>query len=105
MTATDPLALDGRSEQRPLTVPISGREPGEELVNALAESIERAERGLIVAGRHPDPDLAAALAALATASGFPILAEPTSQLRFGGHDRLLVVAAYDLDRPRRARSR
>ena len=95
VSATDPLALDGRTEQRPLTVPISGREPGEELIGALAEAIGRAERGIIVAGRHPDPDLPAALAALATASGFPILAEPTSQLRFGGHDRLLVVAAYD----------
>ena len=95
VTATDPLALDGRTEQRPLTVPITGREPGDELIGALADAMERAERGLIVAGRHPDPDLAAALAALATASGFPILAEPTSQLRFGGHDRLLIVSAYD----------
>lgn len=95
VTATEPLALDGRSERRPLTVPITGREPGEELLNALAEAIERAERGLIVAGRHPDPDLAGAVAALSTASGFPILAEPTSQLRYGPHDRQLVVAAYD----------
>jgi 2-succinyl-5-enolpyruvyl-6-hydroxy-3-cyclohexene-1-carboxylate synthase len=95
VTATDPLALDGRTEQRPLTVPIVGRDPGEELIGALAAAMERAERGLIVAGRHLDPDLAAAVAALGTASGFPVLAEPTSQLRFGGHDRLLVVSAYD----------
>ena len=28
--------------------------------------------------------------------GFPILADPTSQLRFGPHDRSAVVTAYDL---------
>ena len=96
VTATDPLALDGRTGKRPLTVPIAGREAGEELLAALAEAIQSAERGLIVAGRHPDPDLAEALAALAAVSGFPILAEPTSQLRFGAHDRGLVCSAYDL---------
>ena len=36
-------------------------------------------------------------------SGFPILAEPTSQLRFGRHDRRLVVAAYDVIAAGRAR--
>ncbi|WP_254543876.1 2-succinyl-5-enolpyruvyl-6-hydroxy-3-cyclohexene-1-carboxylic-acid synthase [Halomarina pelagica] len=50
----------------------------------LVEAVERAERGLIVAG--PTADLAPeALAALAAATGFPVLADPLSGLRFGPH--------------------
>jgi len=102
VSASDPIGLEGRSGGRPLTVPILAREPGEELLGALSEAIGRANRGLIVAGRQTDPALAPAVAALAGASGFPILAEPTSQLRFGAHDRSRVISSYDLiarDRP------
>ena len=58
--------------------------------------------GLIVCGRQTDPRLAEPISALAAAAGYPILAEPTSQLRRGPHDRSLVVSAYDSiarDRP------
>jgi 2-succinyl-5-enolpyruvyl-6-hydroxy-3-cyclohexene-1-carboxylate synthase len=96
VTAGDPLALEGRSRGRPLTVTIDSREPGEDLLAALSAAVERAERGIIVAGRLCDDRLPARLAELADVAGFPILAEPTSQLRFGHHDRSAVIAAYDL---------
>ena len=95
VTATEALALEGRGE-RPLTaVPGAPAEPNPELLDELAERIEGCERGVILAGRQPDPSLAEPVAALAGAAGYPILAEPTSQLRLGPHDRSQVVWAYE----------
>ena len=102
VSATDPIALDGRGDA-PLHVVTPARaRASESLLDALADRIGRAPRGLIVAGRQPDPGLAGPVAELAAAAGYPILAEPTSQLRRGPHDRSLVVSTYDAivrDRP------
>jgi 2-succinyl-5-enolpyruvyl-6-hydroxy-3-cyclohexene-1-carboxylate synthase len=96
VTATDPLALEGRGE-RPLTaVTARDEEPSEFLLEEVARHIDEAESGVIVAGRQLDPELREPLAHLAGAAGFPILAEPTSQLRCGPHDRSHVIAAYDV---------
>jgi 2-succinyl-5-enolpyruvyl-6-hydroxy-3-cyclohexene-1-carboxylate synthase len=96
VTATDPLALQGR-EGRPLTaVTRIDLEPSAFLLDEVAGHIDDARSGVIVAGRQLDPELREPLAHLARSSGFPILAEPTSQLRCGPHDRSRVVAAYDL---------
>ncbi len=96
VTAGDPLALEGRPG-RPLTA-VSGldREPTAFLIDEVAAHIGDAISGVIVAGRQLDPELREPLAHLARVSGFPILAEPTSQLRCGPHDRSLVVSTYDL---------
>ena len=96
VTATEVLALSGR-DGRPLTaVTRIDREPSPFLLDEVAGHIGDAIAGVIVAGRQLDPELREPLAHLARASGFPILADPTSQLRCGPHDRSLVVAAYDL---------
>jgi 2-succinyl-5-enolpyruvyl-6-hydroxy-3-cyclohexene-1-carboxylate synthase len=96
VTASDPLALNGRGG-RPLTaVTRVDVEPSAFLLEEVAGHIGDAISGVIVAGRQLDPELREPLAHLARASGFPILAEPTSQLRCGPHDRSRVVAAYDL---------
>ncbi len=95
VTATDPLSLEGRGGA-PLnfvSAPIARADEG--LLDRLAERMEASRRGLIVAGRQMDPMLAEPVSALAAAAGYPILAEPTSQLRRGPHDRSLVVSAYD----------
>jgi 2-succinyl-5-enolpyruvyl-6-hydroxy-3-cyclohexene-1-carboxylate synthase len=102
VTATDPLALEGRG-----MVPLSAVEGAllradEALLDRIAERIESAPRGLIVAGRQRDTMLSEPITALSVAAGYPIIAEPTSQLRRGPHDRSLVVSAYDhiaRDRP------
>jgi 2-succinyl-5-enolpyruvyl-6-hydroxy-3-cyclohexene-1-carboxylate synthase len=95
VTAIDPLALEGR-DGRPLTAvtPID-MEPSTFLLDEVAGHIAGARAGVIVAGRQLDPELRGPLAALARAAGFPILAEPTSQVRCGPHDRSHVVTTYD----------
>jgi|AntRauTorcE11898_2_1112593.scaffolds.fasta_scaffold00815_7 2-succinyl-5-enolpyruvyl-6-hydroxy-3-cyclohexene-1-carboxylate synthase len=65
-------------------------------IRAVAEDLD-VERGLIVAGpadpHEIDPE---AIVALAHATGFPILADPLSGLRFGGHTRVApVLGGYD----------
>ncbi len=96
VTATDELALEGRGE-RPLTAvtPVD-LEPSDFLLEEVAKHIGEALSGVIVAGRQLDPALREPLAELARVAGFPILAEPTSQIRCGPHDRSQVVTAYDL---------
>ena len=96
LTATSALALEGRGE-RPLTAVASERPIADDaLVDELADRLASSPRGLIVAGRQPDSKLAEPVAALAEAAGYPILAEPTSQLRLGPHAAGDLVAwAYD----------
>ena len=96
VTATDPLALQGR-DPRPLTAvtPID-LEPSAFLLDEVAGHVAEARSGVIVAGRQFDPELRDPLARLARVAGLPILAEPTSQLRCGPHDLSRVVGAYDL---------
>jgi 2-succinyl-5-enolpyruvyl-6-hydroxy-3-cyclohexene-1-carboxylate synthase len=95
VTATDPLALEGRAG-RPLTaVTHVDEEPTEFELDEIAAHIGDAITGVIVAGRQLDPELREPLAHLARAAGFPILADATSQLRLGPHDRSLVVSSYD----------
>jgi 2-succinyl-5-enolpyruvyl-6-hydroxy-3-cyclohexene-1-carboxylate synthase len=96
VTATDPLALGGR-DARPLTAvtPVD-LEPSQFLLDEVAGHIAEADIGVIVAGRQLDPELREPLAHLARVAGFPILAEPTSQLRCGPHDRSRVITSYDL---------
>ena len=53
-------------------------------------------RGLIVCGpEDTSPELPAAVARLAAVTGYPILADPASQVRYGPHDRSRVLGTYD----------
>ena len=102
VSATDPLALGGRGHAPLVAVTAGPPRADQGLLDELADRVESATRGLILVGRQPDPGLAAPVTELAAAAGFPVLAEPTSQLRRGPHDRSLVMTAYDAivrDRP------
>ena len=68
----------------------------DDVLSDLAARIAAEPRGLIVCGTmDPPPGYAAAVVELAAAAGYPVLAEPTSGLRFGPHARSHVVTGYD----------
>jgi len=65
-----------------------------QLAEDLAHEVAANPRGAIVAGATRE-DVAASATRLAAAAGWPLLAEPTSGVRCGSHDRGHVVAHYD----------
>ena len=99
----EPLLPDGRLTGDRLRAPavaftsaVTGRRTLDgDAIDRLAGRIGVAGRGLILAGPDDDPDLPAALTALADATGFPILADPLSGVRTGPHDRMMVIARGD----------
>lgn len=71
--------------------------PGADLWDRLANRAGRAERGVIICGpQNSSDDLGSSVHALAVASGFPVLADVASQVRFGEHADAHVVSYYDL---------
>lgn len=109
----EPLAPDRLAVDPPPTRPAlrewrrsSGVAP--EAIALLHELTERHDRGLLVCGPLDDPDAADAVAQLARRIGWPVFAEPTSQLRRGPHvceeilihgDALLAVDPFAGDHP------
>jgi 2-succinyl-5-enolpyruvyl-6-hydroxy-3-cyclohexene-1-carboxylate synthase len=71
------------------------RIPSEADLSALAARVGAAARGLIVCGPIDRPGFAPAVARLAAATGFPILADGLANLRCGPHDRTHVVVRHD----------
>lgn len=79
------------SPSGPAQAPLAG--PAE--VEAIAAHLAGARRGVLVAGPvDRDPVLAGAVARLARALGWPLLAEPTAQLRSGAFLRGVAVTAH-----------
>lgn len=95
VTAESTLALEGRID-RPLTeVAPSRLTPPKDAVDRIAAVLDGSERTMIVAGRMRGTAHRLPLMRLAGRLNAPVLAEPTSQLRFGPHDRDNLVEAYD----------
>ena len=87
---------EGRPDGRPwVQVREHSHAPHSDDVHALAERIAEEPRGAIVCGPTAE-DVAEPVARLAAEAGWPVLAEPTSGVRCGDHDRSHVVAHYDV---------
>jgi 2-succinyl-5-enolpyruvyl-6-hydroxy-3-cyclohexene-1-carboxylate synthase len=69
--------------------------PSPALVEGMAARVRGVSRGAIVCGSAGE-GTAESVVALAAATGWPILADPLSGLRFGPHDRSHVICHYDV---------
>jgi len=67
-----------------------------ETVAHIAKQLDEYARGLIVCGPLGGERSTNAITALARRLGWPILADPLSGLRYGSHDRAMVVDAYEV---------
>ncbi|WP_376796878.1 2-succinyl-5-enolpyruvyl-6-hydroxy-3-cyclohexene-1-carboxylic-acid synthase [Thermogemmatispora sp.] len=93
----EPLAWEGRAEQTPyvrVTAAEGGGLPAAEVAR-LAALLRRHRRGLIIAGPQSEPHLAPALQRLAARCGYPLLADPLSQVRSTGQPAATVLRSYD----------
>ena len=87
---------EGRADGRPWTrVRGQSRAPQADDVQHLAARVATNPRGAIVCGPTAER-IAEPAARLAARCGWPLLAEPTSGVRCGEHDRSHVVAHYDV---------
>jgi len=59
------------------------------------DMVRGARRGLIIVGPNDDLTLVEPIVRLARRLGYPILADPLSQLRCGDHDQVMVLSSYD----------
>ncbi|HXG42030.1 MAG TPA: 2-succinyl-5-enolpyruvyl-6-hydroxy-3-cyclohexene-1-carboxylic-acid synthase [Dehalococcoidia bacterium] len=80
----------------PAFVPLrsAARRPTPDELLPLARELAGVQRGLIVCGPQSDPDFPPAAAALAQVLGWPLLADPLSQARWGPHRSPLAVDRY-----------
>lgn len=70
--------------------------PAREMIDWLGDVMHHAPRGLIVCGpRCPTGDFPVRLAALARATGYPVLADATSGVRWGAHQHHLILGGGD----------
>jgi 2-succinyl-5-enolpyruvyl-6-hydroxy-3-cyclohexene-1-carboxylate synthase len=92
----DPTDWAGRPDGGPWTeLREHASAPHSDDVHAVAERIAAEPQGLIVCGPCHE-DVAEAASQLAAEAGWPLLAEPTSGVRCGQHDRAHVIAHYDV---------
>ena len=77
-------------------VGVGGAPDGWEAGREVGARVGGVERGLIVCGPQSNPELAGAVSEAARCLGYPILADPLSQVRCGTHDLSQVISFYDL---------
>ncbi|GAC1400488.1 MAG: 2-succinyl-5-enolpyruvyl-6-hydroxy-3-cyclohexene-1-carboxylic-acid synthase [Ktedonobacteraceae bacterium] len=97
VTQRNPLAWLGRAHRQPyVTVHDTGqRKPDSATVAHLVDLTNNATRGLIIVGPQEDPSLREPLVQMAQHLGYPILADPLSQLRSEMHASSSILTSYD----------
>jgi 2-succinyl-5-enolpyruvyl-6-hydroxy-3-cyclohexene-1-carboxylate synthase len=93
----DTVAWQGRPDNAPYVTVIEALQRSEDsgLYGSLLEKIRATERGLIIVGPSSDPELPVAITLLAQRTGYPVLADPLSQLRSSSLDASLLCSSYD----------
>lgn len=88
----------GRGDGEPYVRVASGLSlPDPTELHRIRAAVEKARRGLIVAGPVPNPkEVGPAVLRLAALTGFPVLADPLSGARFSPSQGASVVGGYDL---------
>jgi 2-succinyl-5-enolpyruvyl-6-hydroxy-3-cyclohexene-1-carboxylate synthase len=88
---------DATYDGSPFTVMMRGKiTTTDEQITRLAEIVRGADRGLIFCGsRAGDGAFAEAVVKLAQAAGYPMFADPLSNVRFHADERALILGAYD----------
>jgi 2-succinyl-5-enolpyruvyl-6-hydroxy-3-cyclohexene-1-carboxylate synthase len=64
-------------------------------IETIGKLVAGNRQGIIIAGPGESRSLACALGSLSATTGFPVLADPLSGVRFGAHDRHGVIDGYD----------
>jgi 2-succinyl-5-enolpyruvyl-6-hydroxy-3-cyclohexene-1-carboxylate synthase len=93
----DATAWLGRPDNAPYTTVWNTDRhiPDDATIAHLLKLVSKAKHGLIVVGPQEHSALVEPLVALAHHLGYPILADPLSQLRSGLHDQSHVLTSYD----------
>lgn len=86
----------GERNNGPFYTAVDGkRRLAQEQLDELTSKLQSYRNGLIVCGPQTDKDFAAAVSDFAAKWQFPILADPLSQVRAGGHRKDLVIEGFD----------
>lgn len=92
----DPVAWHGRPNQQPyVKLAQAPRQLPLADLEKLADELMGIERGLIIGGPQENSALVEPLTQLAVTLGYPLLADPLSQLRGGSHNRTPIISNYD----------
>ncbi len=93
----DAVAWLGRTNNEPyVTVRDTGRhEPDSATIAHLIDLTTKARRGLIIVGPQENTALREPLVQVARLLGYPILADPLSQMRSDMHDTSNILTSYD----------
>ena len=98
LSERDPIAWNGRASGAPyVSVSDSSTVAPDSEIERLSHLLCATERGLIIAGPQADPELAPPLLELARILGYPVLADPLSQVRVleeNAH-QATIISTYD----------